>query len=378
MKTRHAFACALLCFAALSGCSRPTVHVNRDSVLQHISIQSDRVGAKALDGTMAWIDATGALTIDGNPVELTADQRALASRYQATAIGLRGDGIAVGEAGAAVAGKAVSSVIQGLASGKPDDIGPKIEAEAKNIEAKAMLLCQRVGELQATQDALAASLPAFKPYARMTEHDNIECGRDEDPEAVRTAVRNDIRETIRSTIRNTVRGRSNGGAESPSSALISAADTGDVAAVARLVAEGADVNVRIRGDGTALIRAAAHGDLAVVDELIRLGADVNRASRGDGNPLIAAASAGHQDVVERLLEAGADVDAIVPGDETALINAARHGHLEIVRLLVAKGADVNLGVSADLGRWRSPLNEASDGAVRDFLRSRGAVANDHG
>ena len=74
------------------------------------------------------------------------------------------------------------------------------------------------------------------------------------------------------------------------------------------------------------------------------------------------------------MAAGADVDAVVPGDETALINAARSGHLDVVTYLVEHGADVNQGVFADDGRWRSPLNQATDAGVRKYLQGKGARA----
>ena len=164
-----------LMLLALSGCDRATVNINGDSGMQRITLKSDRVGIKATDGSTAWIDATGALTIDGKAVALDAKQRALAANYFANATGIRSDGVEVGKAGAAVAGKAVSSVIQGLASGNPDDIGPRIEAEAKTIEAKAMLLCQRAGELQSAQDALVRSLPAFSPSATITITNTQDC-----------------------------------------------------------------------------------------------------------------------------------------------------------------------------------------------------------
>ena len=337
--------CALL-LALMAGCSQQTQEPGKhDSVLQHITIQADRVGANAPDGKTAWIDAAGALTIDGKPVELNAEQRALTARYHATATGIRSDGVAVGKAGAAVAGKAVSSVIQGLSSGKPDDIGPKIEAEARNVEAKAMLLCRRVGELQATQDALAASLPAFAPYATLTGSETSDCRKQTASKSKPTQLDHD---------------------------LMAAAEAGDVAAVQQLVEKGANVDTRIRGDGTALIIAARHGQLPMVEQLLQLGADVDKPSRGDGNPLIAAAVSGHDDVIQRLLAAGAEVDAVVAGDETPLINAARQGHLDIVKRLVAHGADVNLGVTADMGEFRSPLNQAKNDDVRKYLLSQGA------
>lgn len=175
MKITQSLAFALLLALALAGCNRSTVTIDGKSGMKHLTIQSDRVGVKAADGSSAWIDASGGITIDNEVVELSAAQRTQAMKYFTAATGVRSDGLAVGKAGAAVAGKAVTSVIQGLASGNPDDIGPKIEAEAKTIEAKAMLLCQRVGELRSAQDALAHSLPAFAPYATITIANTEDC-----------------------------------------------------------------------------------------------------------------------------------------------------------------------------------------------------------
>ena len=175
MKTAQALACGLLLTVALAGCNRSTVEINGNSVLQHITLQDGRVGANAPGGATAWIDATGALAIDGNNVDLSPEQRVLTSKYYAVAMGLRSDGIAVGKAGAKVAVKAVSSVIEGLASGNPDGIGAKVEAEARKVEASALQLCQRIGELQSAQDALARSLPAFAPYATITHATAADC-----------------------------------------------------------------------------------------------------------------------------------------------------------------------------------------------------------
>ncbi|MDC8014677.1 M56 family metallopeptidase [Tahibacter soli] len=164
--------------------------------------------------------------------------------------------------------------------------------------------------------------------------------------------------------------------DTQAAALLAAARSGDDEALRRLVRDGADVDARVLDEGTAMIQAIRAGRSGTVDTLLDLGADPNRASLGEGNPLIVAAQLGHDAIVERLIRAGADVDRVVTYDETPLINAAREGHLSTVRRLVAHGADVNLGVVADgwLGRWRSPLNQARDPAVRAWLAAHGAVA----
>jgi beta-lactamase regulating signal transducer with metallopeptidase domain len=156
--------------------------------------------------------------------------------------------------------------------------------------------------------------------------------------------------------------------------LIAAAAAGDSAEVQQLVTAGVPVDARQRGDGTALIAASRSGQLAMVDQLLALGARADLPSAGDGNPMIVAAGRGHLPVVQRLVAAGADVNQIVPGDETPLINAARSGDLATLAYLVEHGADVNLGVVADLGQWRSPLNQARSADIRSYLQQRGAVA----
>lgn len=159
-------------------------------------------------------------------------------------------------------------------------------------------------------------------------------------------------------------------------ALLAAARDGDREMARELVRAGADVDARVLDEGTALIQAVRSRDVGTVDALLELGADPNRASLGEGNPLIVASGLGAQPIVERLVAAGADVNRVVTYDETPLINAARAGHLPTVRYLVERGADVNLGVEADgwLGRWRTPLNQTRDPAVRAYLLEQGAKA----
>ena len=157
--------------------------------------------------------------------------------------------------------------------------------------------------------------------------------------------------------------------------LFDAVRAKDIDAVRALLAQGANVNAILPGDGSPLIEAARRGRMDIVQALLAAGADPNLAVRGDGAPLIQAALSGHLDIVQALVERGANVETFVPGDETPLINAAQAGNLDIVRYLVERGADVNRAVQANPGETRSPLGQArknGHGAVVNYLKSRGA------
>jgi hypothetical protein len=347
--------------ALLAGCDSDggPAHAN----FQHFEVNNvDLVTVHAPNKPDATVNAAGDLTISGKPVATTPAQRQLLSRYFTEVQGIRSDAIATGQEGVALAGKAISEVIGGLAAGDPDRISHRVEAQAGKVEARADQICVRLGQIRNVQEALAADLAAFRPYATIRAEQVSDCGHD------KVHVRKSQPDS---------RKEMNAAAEAEAAALVDPADAADgqrIEEIRRQVKQGVDIDARTAGDGTALIRAAADGDIATVNELIRLGADVNKSSRGDGNPLIAAAKFGHLDVVTKLVSAGADVNAVVAGDETPLINAARGGHLDITTYLVEHGADVNKGVTADLGRWRSPLNQAANDQVRAYLVSKGAIA----
>ncbi len=167
---------------------------------------------------------------------------------------------------------------------------------------------------------------------------------------------------------------------SEDSALLDAAQQGDIAAITSLLNSGAHVNASIGGDGSPLIAAARAGQSQAARLLLDRGADPNMPVRGDGSPLIAAAASGYADIVSLLLDRGAWVDQIVPDDEDALIQASGGGHLGVVKLLVTRGANPNARVWAEggarrPGEWRTPLSMALRGKHEDvaaFLRASGA------
>jgi bla regulator protein blaR1 len=160
-------------------------------------------------------------------------------------------------------------------------------------------------------------------------------------------------------------------------ALLEATEDGKIKDVQELLAEGADINGVVEGDGTALIIAARAGDKPMVQFLLQQGADPNVAAKGDGNALIMAADAGHLEIVDLLLNSGARVNDVVQGDENALIKASGSGHVDVVQILLSRGADVNMRVwSGDPdGEWRTALKmarKAGHNAVVQLLLSAGA------
>ncbi|MDF1504032.1 ankyrin repeat domain-containing protein, partial [Roseisolibacter sp. H3M3-2] len=148
-------------------------------------------------------------------------------------------------------------------------------------------------------------------------------------------------------------------------AVADAAQNGDAAAGRALLARGAAADAA-QGDGmTALHWAADRGDSAMVAALLAAKAPVEGRTRiGDYTPLHIAARAGNPAVVRAILAAGADAKATTTSGATALHMAATAGNPDVVRALLEKGADPN----AKESQWgQTPLIFAAE-------RDRGAAA----
>ncbi|HEX8355038.1 MAG TPA: ankyrin repeat domain-containing protein, partial [Pyrinomonadaceae bacterium] len=109
-----------------------------------------------------------------------------------------------------------------------------------------------------------------------------------------------------------------------------------------------------KADARALFGAAEDGDAAAVARLLAAGAPADaRLTHGGETPLMRAAARGHEDVARVLLDAGADASAQRADGFTPLILAVFFGHEGVVRLLVGRGADArsqtSLGTTA--ARW---------------------------
>ncbi|HET7126193.1 MAG TPA: DUF2884 family protein [Lysobacter sp.] len=178
----------------------------------HINVDGHEINTPDDKTPRAEISPQGDLLVEGKPVDITPAQRALLLQYRGEIIGIASAGMEIGKQGVGMAGKAVSTAIASIFNGKSDQVEQEMKAQGERIEAQAMKLCDQMQPMLKTQQELAASLPAFKPYANLEQSDIDDCRKHDKGDGVavfsdtdRDNVRHEIRDTIRESIRSTVR-----------------------------------------------------------------------------------------------------------------------------------------------------------------------------
>jgi hypothetical protein len=121
------------------------------------------------------ITAQGDLLIGGKALTIDDKQRALLLEYRKRLHGLAEVGMDLGTQGADLAGKAIKESIGNIFGGDTEAFEKRMEAEGKKMEIAALKLCDLMPGVLDAQNAVVASLPAFKPYAGITQKDVDEC-----------------------------------------------------------------------------------------------------------------------------------------------------------------------------------------------------------
>lgn len=156
----------------------------REMATRDIDIGSVHVGGQPhpdIDRPKAMITPQGDLVIAGKPVTVTPAQRTQLLGYRQQIIGMAQAGMDIGAQGADLGMNAAKEAMVGAFTGKSDkEIEAGIKPQADKIEAAALALCQRMPAMLAAQQQLAATLPAFKPYATMTQKDVDDCSENHD------------------------------------------------------------------------------------------------------------------------------------------------------------------------------------------------------
>ena len=127
----------------------------------------------------AVITPQGTLVIAGKPVDATPEQHAMLVDYRQQIIGIAEAGMDIGASGADIGMSAAKQAILGAFTGKSDkEIEASLKPQTDQIQDAAMRLCKQLPGMLASQQKLAAAMPAFKPYATMTQQDIDDCGKD--------------------------------------------------------------------------------------------------------------------------------------------------------------------------------------------------------
>lgn len=122
--------------------------------------------------------------------------------------------------------------------------------------------------------------------------------------------------------------------------LLLAVDVENAAAVAALVAAGANVEWIDKQGYTPLRIAAYHGKIEMVEALVRAGAKIEAKDRKGRTPLQIAAWRGKTEAVKALVRLGAKIEAKDRDGITPLHEAANYGKTEAVKALVRLGANI--------------------------------------
>jgi ankyrin repeat protein len=145
------------------------------------------------------------------------------------------------------------------------------------------------------------------------------------------------------------------------------------------------------GNLTALMLAAPYGSPALIDLLLKAGSDVNAKDERALTPLMLAVASETQDaqVVQRLLSAGADVNARSTSGETALDWADKFGNRKVIAVLKHAGAQTGTGTTSALparpdSKQPQDAREALNHSVAllqhsstEFFKKSGCVACHH-
>lgn len=123
----------------------------------------------------AELSPQGDLIIDGKTISLDPEQRKLALAYRAHLATVAETGARVGLQGAELAGQAMKEAAKAALTGGDVDVEARIKAEADAVRASAKVLCDHLPALYESQQALAAAVPEFAPYATMEPKDYTDC-----------------------------------------------------------------------------------------------------------------------------------------------------------------------------------------------------------
>jgi hypothetical protein len=136
--------------------------------------------AERKDRPKGEITPAGDLLVDGKAVAIDPGQRRQLLDYRKQVIDVARTGIDAGERAAMLAIDATDvSMFHLIVGGLTGSLERRVEATVRReIQPMVLQICHRLPQLRDSQQALAASLPAFRPYATLDDADIADCERD--------------------------------------------------------------------------------------------------------------------------------------------------------------------------------------------------------
>ncbi|KFC72928.1 Ankyrin repeat protein [Bosea sp. LC85] len=123
--------------------------------------------------------------------------------------------------------------------------------------------------------------------------------------------------------------------------LLDAAAGGRAAEVSRLIAAGADLDIRDAQGRSPLLLAVAGNHIAVAKALLAAGANINAQAANRDTPWLLAGAAGRAEIVAAMIPLKPDLTIRNRYGGNALIPACERAHVETVKLLLTSGIDLN-------------------------------------
>ena len=125
----------------------------------------------------AEITVQGDLLIDGKQQPIDAGQRQELLAYRKQIVGIALAGIAVGQQAAdaaldAVGGSWISILFNAMSGRLEDKVEHVVEQQ---VQPMVLSICRQLPAVRASQQKLASSVPAFRPYANLDEDDIEDC-----------------------------------------------------------------------------------------------------------------------------------------------------------------------------------------------------------
>ena len=177
-KASPAFLTALCLLTAATAQADVRIHTHDKG---RIDIQGNDIVIIAADNSRAEIDPAGDLKIGGKDVPVTAAQRQLLLQYSQNLRDLEQRGKAASRQAWSMAPGILATALGDLFTGAShEQIDHDAREAAEPLKEEVSQLCDGVKAQRQVQDQISDALPAFKPYAVISENDTAHnCHSDE-------------------------------------------------------------------------------------------------------------------------------------------------------------------------------------------------------